>query len=223
MALVALLHITQAQQNIPEATMQKVGTQMSRKQKSLQRKQINLSNNALGDETAVYARVTKHQGNRSFLITIFDQKNNRHLTDIKAKVLSKRAPKITIPSVVNVALAEDDDPGDTNPEQSWGSKTWEILTPLDEKSIKQLKKEGRISDILASTAEISADTIKNADKMAKMGLGSSAFDALDGGIEFDREEEESELQSNTDKRDKVSKHKERVLRTEDDDINIDAI
>jgi hypothetical protein len=203
--------------------MQKVGTQMSRKQKSLQRKQITLSTNALSDETAVYARVTKHQGNRSFLITIYDQKNNRHLTDVKARVPSKRAPKITIPSVVNVALPEDNDPDDSFPEHSWGSKTWEILTPLDEKAVKQLKKEGRISEILASTAEISIDTIKNVDSMTKKGLGSTALNDLDFGIEFEREEEEKEPETNTDKRDKVSKHKARVLRTEDDEVNIDAI
>jgi hypothetical protein len=203
--------------------MQKVGTQMSRKQKSLQRKQITLSTNALGDETAIYARVTKHQGNRSFLITIFDQKNNRHLTDVKARVPSKRAPKITIPSVVNVALAEDDDPADKHPEQSWASKTWEILTPLDEKSVKQLKKDGRISEIIASNAEISSDTIKNVDSLKKKGLGSSAMDDLDFGIEFEREGDDEEVETNTDKRDKVSKHKERVLRTEDDEVDIDAI
>lgn len=196
---------------------------MSRKQKSLQRKQITFSTTALSDETAIYARATKHLGNRSFLITIYDQKNNRHLTDIKARVPSKRAPKILIPSVVNVALAEDDDPEDENPEQSWASKTWEILTPLDEKSVKQLKKDGRISDILASTAEISTETIKNVDSMTKKGLGSTALDYLDDGIEFDREEEEKELEANTDKRDKVSKHKARVLRPDTDDVNIDAI
>jgi hypothetical protein len=203
--------------------MQKVGTQMSRKQKSLQRKQITLSTNALGDETAIYARVTKHQGNRSFLITIFDQKNNRHLTDVKARVPSKRAPKITIPSVVNVALAEDDDPADKHPEQSWASKTWEILTPLDEKSVKQLKKEGRISEIIASNAEISSDTIKNVDSLKKKGLGSSAMDDLDFGIEFEREGDDEEVETNTDKRDKISKHKERVLRAEDDEVDVDAI
>ena len=157
------------------------------------------------------------------MITIFDQKNNRHLTDVKARVPSKRAPKILVPSVVNVALAEDDDPDDTNPEQSWASKTWEILTPLDDYSVKQLKRDGRISEILASTAEISIETIKNVDSMTKKGLGSIALDTLDSGIEFEREEEEKELQTNTDKRDKVSKHKARVLRTEDDDVNIDAI
>ncbi len=196
---------------------------MSRKQKSLQRKQITLSTTALSDETAVYARVTKHQGNRSFLITIFDQKNNRHLTDVKARVPSKRAPKILVPSVVNVALAEDDDPDDENPEQNWGSKTWEILTPLDERSVKQLKKDGRISEVLASTAEISIETIKNVDSMTKKGLGSTALDDLDMGIEFERDEGDEDTETNTDKRDKVSKHKARVLRPDSDDVDIDAI
>jgi hypothetical protein len=202
--------------------MQKTGTQVTRKQKSLQRKQTHLSNTAVSDDKAVYARVTKHLGNRSFLITIYDEKNNRHLTDVKAKVLSKRAPRITVPSVVNVTLAEDPDPEESNVEFKWGTKNWEIIVPLDEKMIKQLKREGRISEVLASTADISADTIKNVDVMTKKGL--SAFGDLDFGIEFEREEDDAEEElKNTDKKDKVSKHKERVLKTEDADIDIDAI
>lgn len=202
--------------------MQKTGTQVTRKQKSLQRKQTHLSNTAVSDDKAVYARVTKHLGNRSFLITIYDEKNNRHLTDVKAKVLSKRAPRITVPSVVNVTLAEDPDPEESNVEFKWGTKNWEIIVPLDEKMIKQLKREGRISEVLASTADISADTIKNVDVMTKKGL--SAFGDLEFGIEFEREEDDAEEElKNTDKKDKISKHKERVLKTEDADIDIDAI
>jgi hypothetical protein len=203
--------------------MQKTGTQVSRKQKSLLRKQIHLSNAAVSDDTAVYARVTKHLGNRSFLITIYDEKNNRHLTDVKAKVLSKRAPRITVPSVVNVTLAEDPDPEDSIAESKWGTKSWEILVPLDEKTVKQLKKDGRISEVLASTADISTDTIKNVDSMTKKGFGSVALDDLDFGIEFEREEEPEEDVKNTDKKDKVGKHKARVLKTEDADVDIDAI
>lgn len=203
--------------------MQKTGTQITRKQKSLQRKQVLLSSTAVSDDTAVYARVTKHLGNRSFLITIYDEKNKRHLTDVKAKVLSKRAPRITVPSVVNVTLAEDDDPEDKNPESTWATKNWEIIVPLDDKAVKQLKKEGRISEVLASTADISTENIKNVDSMAKKGLGSTAMDTLDFGIEFEREEDEEPEVKNTDKREKVSKHKERVLKTEDDDVDIDAI
>ncbi len=202
--------------------MQKVGTQVSRKQKSLQRKQVTLSNTALSDDGAVYARVTKHLGNRSFLITIYDEQNNRHLTDIKAKVLSKRAPKIAVPSVVNVTLAEDDDPEEKNPHQSWATKSWEIITPLDEKSVKQLKKEGRISEILSSSAEISAETVKEVDRRLKAGL-SSGMDMVDVGIEFDYEEEEKPEETTVDKKDKVSKHKARVLKTEDDEVDVDAI
>lgn len=203
--------------------MQKTGTQITKKQKSLQRKQIHLTSTAVSDETAVYARVTKHLGNRSFLVTLYDEKNNRHFTDVKAKLLSKRAPRITVPSVVNVTLAEDPDPEEKNSESKWGEKNWEIIVPLDEKSVRQLKKEGRISEILASTADISSDTIKNVDAMTKKGLGSNALDGVDFGIEFEREEEEEPEIKNTDKREKVSKHKERVLKTEDADVDIDAI
>lgn len=195
---------------------------MNRKQKSLQRKQVLLSNTAISDDTAVYARVTKHLGNRSFLITVYDEKNKRHFTDVKAKVLSKRAPRISVPSVVNVTLAEDPDPEEK--ESQWGNKSWEILVPLDDKAVKQLKKEGRISEVLASSADISTDNIKNVDAMAKKGLGSSALDNLDFGIEFEREEDDADTElKNTDKRDKVSKHKERVLKTEDAEVDIDAI
>jgi hypothetical protein len=203
--------------------MQKTGTQVSKKQKSLQRKQTRLSSTAVSDETAVYARVTKHLGNRSFLITIYDEKNNRHLTDIKAKVLSKRAPRISVPSVVNVTLAEDPDPEDSNAESKWGNKSWEIIVPLDEKAVKQLKKEGRISEVLAASAEISSDTIKNVDLMAQKGFASTALADIDLGFEFDREAEEEPEVANTDKREKVGKHKVRVLKTEDADVDIDAI
>jgi hypothetical protein len=203
--------------------MQKTGTQVSRKQKSLQRKQTLLSSAAVSDDTAVYARVTRHLGNRSFLITVYDEKNNRHLTDVKAKVLSKRAPRITVPSVVNVTLAEEMDPDDSNAESKWGTKNWEIIVPLDEKTVKQLKKEGRISEVLASSADISSETIKNVDIMTKKGLGANALDDLEFGIEFERAEDDAEEVKNTDKKEKVSKHKERVLKTEDAEVDIDAI
>jgi hypothetical protein len=203
--------------------MQKTGTQITKKQKSLLRKQTRLSTTAVSDETAVYARVTKHLGNRSFLITIYDEKNNRHLTDVKAKVLSKRAPRITVPSVVNVTLAEDDDPDDSNAESRWGTKNWEILVPLDEKAVKQLKKEGRISEVLASSTDISSDTIKNVDLMIGKGLGSTALGNLDLGFEFDREQEEEDDSTVTDKKEKVSKFKARVLKADSDEVDIDAI
>lgn len=196
---------------------------MNRKQKSLHRKQILLSNTAISDDTAVYARVTKHLGNRSFLVTIYDEKNNRHVTDVKAKVLSKRAPRIAVPSVVNVTLSEDPDPEEKGKNSQWGNKSWEILVPLDEKAVKQLKKEGRISEVLASTADISTDNIKNVDEMAKKGFGSSAIDNLDFGIEFDHGEDDEDDIKNTEKKDKISKHKDRVLKTEGDDVDIDAI
>lgn len=203
--------------------MQKTGTQITKKQKSLLRKQTRLSTTAVSDETAVYARVTKHLGNRSFLITIYDEKNNRHLTDVKAKVLSKRAPRITVPSVVNVTLAEDDDPDDSNAESRWGTKNWEILVPLDEKAVKQLKKEGRISEVLASSTDISSETIKNVDLMIGKGLGSTALGNLDLGFEFDREQEEEDDSTVTDKKEKVSKFKARVLKADSDEVDIDAI
>jgi hypothetical protein len=203
--------------------MQKTGTQITKKQKSLLRKQTRLSTTAVSDDTAVYARVTKHLGNRSFLITIYDEKNNRHLTDVKAKVLSKRAPRITVPSVVNVTLAEDDDPDDSNAESRWGTKNWEILVPLDEKAVKQLKKEGRISEVLASSTDISSETIKNVDLMIGKGLGSTALGNLDLGFEFDRELEEEEDSTVTDKKEKVSKFKARVLKADSDEVDIDAI
>jgi hypothetical protein len=203
--------------------MQKTGTQITKKQKSLLRKQTRLSTTAASDETAVYARVTKHLGNRSFLITIYDEKNNRHLTDVKAKVLSKRAPRITVPSVVNVTLAEDDDPDDSNAESRWGTKNWEILVPLDEKAVKQLKKEGRISEVLASSTDISSETIKNVDLMIGKGLGSTALGNLDLGFEFDREQEEEDDSTVTDKKEKVSKFKARVLKADSDEVDIDAI
>lgn len=204
--------------------MQKTGTQVTKKQKSLQRKQTLLSNTAVSDDRAVYARVTKHLGNRSFLVTIFDEKNNRHVTDVKAKVLSKRMTRITVPSVVNVTLAEDPDPEESNAEFKWGTKNWEIIVPIDEKTVRQLKKEGRISEVIASTADISTENIKNVDAFRKNGLGSTVIDGLDFGIEFEREgdDEGSELK-NTEKKDKVSKHKERVLKTEGDEVDIDAI
>lgn len=210
-------------QTTHKSTMQKTGTQITKKQKSLQRKQIHLSSTAISDETAVYARVTRHLGNRSFLITIYDEKNKRHLTDVKAKVLSKRAPRITVPCVVNVTLAEEPDPEEKNAESKWAEKNWEILVPLDDKSVKQLKKDGRISEVLASTADISSENIKNVDAMTKKGLGSTALDTLDFGIEFEREEDEEPEVKNTDKREKVSKHTARVLKTEDADVDIDAI
>jgi SAM-dependent MidA family methyltransferase len=202
--------------------MQKTGTQITKKQKSLQRKQTTLSNTALSDETAVYARVTKHLGNRSFLITIFDEKNNRHVTDVKARVLSKRMPRIVVPSVVNVALAEGRDPEDSNAEFKWGTKNWEIIIPIDEKTVRQLKKDGHISEVLASSSEISAENIKNVDEMLKKGLGSNM---IDYGFEFERgEEEETDVTTaNTVKKDKASKHTERVLRSENDEVDIDAI
>lgn len=202
--------------------MQKTGTQVTKKQKSLQRKQTHLSNTAVSDETAIYARVTKHLGNRSFLVTIFDEKNNRHVTDVKAKVLSKRMPRIIVPSVVNVALPEDDDPEDSDAGFKWGTKTWEIIIPIDEKTVRQLKKDGRISEVLASSSEISAENIKNVDEMVKKGLGSNV---MDYGFEFERdEEEETDVTSaNTVKKDKVSKHTERVLKSENDEVDIDAI
>ena len=203
--------------------MQKTGTQITKKQKSLLRKQTRLSTTAVSDDTAVYARVTKHLGNRSFLITIYDEKNNRHLTDVKAKVLSKRAPRITVPSVVNVTLAEDDDPDDSNAESRWGTKNWEILVPLDEKAVKQLKKEGRISEVLASSTDISSETIKNVDLMIGKGLGSTALGNLDLGFEFDREQDEEEDSTVTDKKEKVSKFKARVLKADSDEVDIDAI
>jgi hypothetical protein len=205
---------------INKSNMQKTGTQVTKKQKSLQRKQTLLSNTAVSDEKAVYARVTKHLGTRSFLVTIFDEKNNRHVTDVKAKVLSKRMTRITVPSVVNVTLAEDPDPEESNAEFKWGTKNWEIIVPIDEKTVRQLKKEGRISEVIASTADISTENIKNVDALRKSGLGSTVIDGLDFGIEFEREEDEESELKNTEKKDKVSKHKERVLKTEDDEVDI---
>lgn len=197
---------------------------MNRKQKSLQRKQVRMSTTALGDDDAIYARITKHNGNRSFIGIIFDQKNNRHIPDVKMKILSKRAPRVEVPSVVNIALAEDIDPDDENPRNKWGTKNWEILVPLTDKEIKVLKKEGKISDVLTASADVDADTVKEVDRRTKQGM-SSALEDLDLGIEFDRGEDEEK--SGEIKKDdkKLNKHGTKKTHTVEDteDVDVDAI
>lgn len=201
----------------------KVGTQISKKQRRQNSSQKKATDIALSDDSAVYAKVTHRLGNKWFSVVIYDEKNRRHIPDIKAKIQSRNTARVELSSVVNVALAEDDDPDDENPQNSWATKNWEIISPLDEQTVRQLKKDGKISDVLATSTAVSVDTLKEVDRRLKAGVATEDM-MDDGGIEFVRDEPEEEDAKVLQKKDKTSKKgMARVLRTEDDDVNIDAI
>jgi hypothetical protein len=201
----------------------KVGTQISKKQRRQNTSQKKATDIALSDDSAVYAKVTHRLGNKWFSVVIYDEKNRRHIPDIKAKIQSRNTARVELSSVVNVALAEDDDPDDDNPQNSWATKNWEIISPLDEQTVRQLKKDGKISDVLATSTAVSVDTLKEVDRRLKAGVATEDM-MDDGGIEFVRDEAEDEDAKVLQKKDKTSKKgMARVLRTEDDDVNIDAI
>jgi hypothetical protein len=201
----------------------KVGTQISKKQRRQNSSQKKATDIALSDDSAVYAKVTHRLGNKWFSVVIYDEKNRRHIPDIKAKIQSRNTARVELSSVVNVALAEDDDPDDDNPQNSWATKNWEIISPLDEQTVRQLKKDGKISDVLATSTAVSVDTLKEVDRRLKAGVATEDM-MDDGGIEFVRDEPEEEDAKVLQKKDKTSKKgMARVLRTEDDDVNIDAI
>ncbi len=201
----------------------KVGTQISKKQRRQNTSQKKATDIALSDDSAVYAKVTHRLGNKWFSVVIYDEKNRRHIPDIKAKIHSRNTARVELSSVVNVALAEDDNPDDDNPQNSWATKNWEIISPLDEQTVRQLKKDGKISDVLATSTAVSVDTLKEVDRRLKAGVATEDM-MDDGGIEFVRDEAEEEDTKVLQKKDKTSKKgMARVLRTEDDDVNIDAI
>lgn len=203
---------------------QKVGVKLSKSAKSKDRKQKIRASTALEDDDAIYARPTKSIGNRYFIGIVYDHKNNRHYTDVKMKVMGKSAPRIQVPSVVNVTLSQDMDPDDTQVNSRYGSEIWEIVVPLTEKEIKVLKKEGKISDVLTACADISADTVKEVDRRSKLGI-SNTLDELDIGIEFERDpdQEEEETKRNDKKLNKHGGGKKTHTVIEDDDVDVDAI
>ncbi len=204
--------------------MQKVGTQLSKKQRRQNSSQKRATVIALSDETAIYGKVTGKHGDRWFSVTIYDEKNNRHIPEVKAHIISKKnTARVEISSIVNLALSEDDDPDDPNPQRNWGSKKWEIITPLDDGAVKQLKKDGRISDILLMRDAMDAKTIREMDTLVSKGISTDRYDL---GIEFERDEPEVTEDTNTKKKDKVSKKGEaRTHRVIDDDgeVDVDAI
>ncbi len=168
---------------------------------------------AVDDNDALFARVTKKLGCRRFLITVWDTRSNapRHIVDAQASIVKKQV-FIDVNDLVTVAPESDE---------------WEIVGLLDKKTVAELKKADRLTPVLLAQGDVS-------DAQAQVMMKRSDVQD-DGGIEFDYgddpEHEAAKTTAVTNAVDKLNKTKRggptsaelAASLDKDDDVNIDDI